>query len=233
MLTGANRLELSREIKYPRDNYRIAVLIDGDKGILESTVEILWTQDNKPMRTELNNKKRNIPIGNLNGEIGLSLDRLSERYAYYRDSEYLNFMEKYGITTVANNDPNKTYFIINARHFSGWQRSNVITDGDLIMINHEELKKSQFGDIEEYIYNDTYKVSNASYAVVITNSSAGDKNSHIKKLITLSEDIIELDIDRLTAENNLLTDESIITKLSKRSKNSVFDSTGGPTNMFG
>ncbi len=133
-----------------------------------------------------------------NGILGLAGGRINERYAYYRDIKFQEFLEKFGITAVKHEDPNQTFEGFSALTGIGSAFQEVYSDGKV-----EKEYEDDPGSREEFeqpgcnssLYRGTiyHTVTGASWAIVETYSDYLDSRNYAKILYTKEKNVMALE----------------------------------------
>jgi len=147
------------------------------------------------------------------GMIGLSGGHIDSRYAYFRDSAFQEFLERFDLTAMSSLDPNQEYLLRSAEYGGGICKSELLTDGGVSKLN------SDFGRSEKWAEenpgtcasecNSTYQVTGATWVIVSQTQHEGDHHNHSRILITKEKDLKMI-------EKMLMANETIATRVKKK-----------------
>ena len=109
-----------------------------------------------------------------------------KKYCYFREKEFSDFLEKYGLTKVIKENPNRKFEL---RWRSEGRFLDPIThccssDGTVERII-DGYGSYYNGDLANYDYMFCYKVTNATWVVLATRNNKGDHRSFSRILYTL------------------------------------------------
>lgn len=110
---------------------------------------------------------------NEEGVIGL-FNSTKKKYAYFRNKQLQDFLERHGIDFVKHETPNQTFFITSDEY----TEYDIQTDGN-IKIEYTEI-----------LYNKYATISNATYAIVV---EKWKKNGRTRKHLYTKENVFELE----------------------------------------
>lgn len=156
-------------------------------GFAKLTLKTPWTF--KVLRRGFVTTK-GVPFGN--GTLGLAGGNVDERYAYYRDSAFQKFLEKFGITAVKHEDPNQTF--AGFSNYSGWGTASQIVYSDgKIQTEYEDCPGSLFKQTNLYSGTDYNTVSGAKWAIVETSENYRENHNFSRILYTKVQNIMDLE----------------------------------------
>ena len=141
--------------------------------------------------------RRNLPIS---GMLGLSGGNVTERYAYFRDAEFQAFLDKFGITAIKRENPNRDY-TWPAIYCGGGDASSVLwTDGSVQETYKDDewfLEALKEPGANQNLYHGTtrYTVSGAKWTVMSTAMEYGDRHNTARILYTEVRDVTTLEDD--------------------------------------
>lgn len=125
-------------------------------------------------------------IGNYkNGEIGLAGGNIKQRHAYFKNDEFLEYLNEHNITGIIKCNPNKRYKLIDRNYPSDTIKEQILTDGNVKYIKESHLEEEN----EDGLYDIrlSYTVSNATWVIIC-------RNNTLNYLYTLKGNIRNLNI---------------------------------------
>ena len=143
--------------------------------------------------------RRGLPIS---GVLGLSGGNVTERYAYFRDAEFQAFLDRFGITAVKREDPNKCFSAPSIYCGGGDAYQKVWSDGQIDW-DYKDAEWWRNASEEPgcnpnlYVGTSYHSVSNATWAVVETYCWYGNRRNYARILYTEVRDVTTLK-DELT-----------------------------------
>lgn len=169
---------------------------------------------NEPVRTI--RKGFVLPCGAklTDGVIGLAGGYVDERYAYFRDASFQRFLNKFGITAVKHEDPNRTFVVRNARYGGGECRSNLVSDGIMTEICYDSGRTEGWNDscpgTCAYEGETSYEVTGGATWVIHTqDQDEGDCHNYARILYTQARNVADL-------ESSLMGNKDIAMYVLKR-----------------
>lgn len=152
-----------------------------------------------------------IPKGAIlsDGIIGLSGGNIDERYAYFRDSIFQKFLDKFGITAVKNENPNQSYLSHNGH------AQQLITDGNVKWC-YDYGSASGRTDSDNNLYlGKTYPaVTGASWVIIENNGNYYDIHNNFRILYTSVKNV--LDLEEQLMKNPVLSKYALSKEQSER-----------------
>lgn len=127
----------------------------------------------------------------VSGIIGLAGGYIDNRYAYFRDSSFQEFLDKYGITAVKHEDPNHSYVVRHAEYGGGYCFCNLTTDGTVADVGFDLGRSEEWAEenpgtcASECDYHK--EVTGATWVVVEKRQWEGDNKNYSKILYTLAD----------------------------------------------
>lgn len=206
MIKVENGLFFGTESEFERNGYIGKVFPDdgtirvervrGDKGVLG----FIYPSGGFIFNNRGVIKSGKIPLdenGKINGTFGLHTS-MREKYLYFRNKEFQDFLDKHGITAVKHEDPNRVYTGFN--NHSGWGDAEfyVETDGVVDREDYdrrdEDWREGRNGCNPNLWSDDTViTVSDATYAIEHVSENYRDNHNNSVILHTL-KNVMELDI---------------------------------------
>lgn len=138
---------------------------------------------------------RDYPIqtnnGVVEGVIGLSGGYIDQRYAFFRNLEFGNFLKEHGLTSVSNENPNRVYNLETANapyHYAG---QKIFTDGETKVVK-ESFGRTYYWrskDPKTGYYEVFRKISvtNASWVIL-----ASEENGRSTRILYTQKDFREI-----------------------------------------
>ena len=131
------------------------------------------------------------------GLIGLSGGNIDNRYAYFRDASFQQFLDRFGITAVKQQNPNTLYTVRNAMYGGGRCRSNIQSDGKIVKLDYDlgrtkQWEKENPGTCASEV-DITYQVTGATWAILSQTQHEGDRHNHSRILYTLEKNVTVLE----------------------------------------
>ncbi len=125
------------------------------------------------------------------GVIGLAGGYIDERYAYFRDSSFENFLKEHGISAVKHKDPNGLFYIRNARYGGGECESLLLTDGNKADAGYDTGRtnnwQEEFPMTSAYEQDEYVNVSGASWTIHKQTQHERDCHNCFSILYTLED----------------------------------------------
>jgi len=147
------------------------------------------------------------------GTIGLSGGYVDGRYAFFRDADFCRFLDKFGITAIKNEDPNRIFRVRNARYGGGECHSSLISDGVITEIGYDSGRTEGWRDSNHgtcaYEGETSYSITGAKWAIHSQNQDEGDCHNHSRILYTQVKNVLEL-------ENSLMDNDELAQYALKR-----------------
>jgi hypothetical protein len=131
------------------------------------------------------------------GVIGLSGGYVDGRYAYFRDVVFTKFMDKFGLTAVKYEDPNRIFRVRNARYGGGECRSSLVSDGVVTEIGHDSGSTNEWRDTCPgtcaYEGETSYSIEDATWAIYSQEQHEGDSHNSARILYTQMRNLTDLE----------------------------------------
>ena len=148
-----------------------------------------------------------------NGLLGLAGGYVDQRYAYFRDSSFQDFLDKFGLTAVKCENPNQKFSGFSARTGLGIAYQDVFTDGNVTWNYEDTGSREAFeapgANPNLYTGREFHSVSDGTWAIVETSCHYGDSHNFARILYTEVKNVIEL-------EDSLMANEAIAEYVKKR-----------------
>lgn len=151
--------------QYKDGTHSVRMLIDKECNM---KVTLRTPKEGGGFKTELKKSSRLSSKEGLNGILGLSSGYLDERYVYFRENNFNNFLTKHKFTEYKFKDPNITYTL---RDEEGGICTRLFTNGEVEIVDTERSEE---------------KLANVTCAtwVIFYQAKSGDKKEVVRKLIT-------------------------------------------------
>ena len=134
------------------------------------------------------------------GTIGLAGGYIDQRYAFFRDASFTQFLAKHGISAVKHEDPNRPYVVRNARYGGGECWSRLRTDGKVEEIYFDSLRTEQWHEecpgTCAHENERTLLVTDATYVIHHQVAHEGDSHNCFSILYTLEKNVASLHIEK-------------------------------------
>lgn len=131
------------------------------------------------------------------GTLGLAGGYIDERYAYFRDGSFQRFLDRFGITAVKHEDPNRLFVVRNARYGGGECNSSLVSDGVVTEIGYDSGRTDSWHDscpgTCAYEGETSYKVTGASWAIHTQRQDERDCHNYARILYTQVRNVVELE----------------------------------------
>lgn len=131
------------------------------------------------------------------GAIGLAGGYVDDRYAYFRDGPFQRFLDKFGITAVKHEDPNRTFVVRNARYGGGECRSGLVSDGVVTKTGYDsgrtDVWHQSFPGTCAYEGEASYAITEATWAIYTQDRHEGDSHNYARILYTQAQDVAGLE----------------------------------------
>lgn len=110
------------------------------------------------------------------GRIGLSNGMVDERYAYFRQSSFQEYLNANNLTAVRHENPNREYRLPILGKYAGICKTSLMTDGEKVLVKETEN-------------NEYWWVTGASWVRYEVNEDVCDTHNHARILYTLRTDL--------------------------------------------
>lgn len=124
------------------------------------------------------------------GTVGL-YNGTHNKYAFFRPKKFQDFLDKFGLTRVVKEDPNRAYEVRQAYYAGGRANANIYTDGKAEVINTDWGESADW-TTSAYKCWQKIKVENATFAIVEQYREEYGTRNYAKVLYTL-QDIFTLE----------------------------------------
>ena len=134
---------------------------------------------------------------NQEGEVFLC-NTAFNKYAYFRNPKFQEFLNKHGLTAVKRLDPNRDYRAEACHHGGGEASWSIWTDGAVEHLSIDTGRTDNWREdrrVSDLLYEEQriVSVSGATYVILEQITDVGDRKGHARVLYTL-EDVFELKI---------------------------------------
>lgn len=158
------------------------------------------------------------------GVIGLAGGFVDERYAYFRDGSFQRFLDRFGITAVKHEDPNRLFVVRNARYGGGECTSSLVSDGVVTEIGYDSGRTEAWHEASPgtcaYEGETSYSVKSASWAIHTQRQDERDSRNFSRILYTQVRNVAEL-------EGSLIKNEKIALYVLKKEQAEELDKLEG------
>lgn len=126
-----------------------------------------------------------------NGLLGLAGGNVDERYAFFRDEDFQNFLEDHGISAVQHENPNKVFRVRNARYGGGNCHSELYSDGTVTRLSYSDGKTAdwerQSPGTSCFEVNEDFEVTAATWVLHTQSQHEGNSHNCFRILYTLED----------------------------------------------